>query len=173
MSIQAVAGGAIQWEHRRVWDLPATSSEFVLAEGALALPGGFSSLSVFFRRSAQSGGQFNLVLWTTPIFFNPLDFDFSNTPDQYLWPLSWTVGTALQMTGTGAKVFGGRIGDTEPIGTLLFWQMENDTASRQSITGDLYVVPNHRGTVSFPSVDRTVATGGGMGAQRAPRIIQR
>lgn len=173
MSIQAVAGGAIQWEHRRIWDLPASSSEFVLAEGALALPGGFSSLSAFFRRSGQSGGQFNLTLWTAPVYFKPLDFDFSNSADQYLWPLSWTVGSALQMTGTSAKVFGWRINDVDPIGTLLFWQMENADASRQSITGDLYVVPNHRGTVSFPGVDRTVATGSGMGAQRAPRILQR
>lgn len=148
-----------QWEHKRRWDLPQAGTEMCRADGALMLPG-FSSLSVFFRRDSQSvAGAFNLVLWTAPIFFRPLDEDtFAANPAQFLYKLATGPANPISTagTGTGAHVFGGLITDGQPMGSLLFWQIENATGQAASIVADIYVVPNHRGTMTLDRVSRTV-----------------
>lgn len=161
--------GVFQWEHKRTWSLAATGQagdrEICRAEGALLVPG-FSSLSVFFRRESQSAvGEFEISVWTAPIWFRPLDEDnLSSTPEAYLYKLTVAPATGLNTgnSGTTARVFGAQIADAQPMGSLLFWQVKNNIASAQSITGDLYVVPNHTGTMMLGRLGR-VMDGTGLG----------
>ncbi len=162
-----------QWEHSRRWEIAAGLGEFVRAEGALLLPG-FVSLSVFFRRASQTASTVELVLWTAPIYFRPLDEDnFSNNPAQYLLPLVVEPATGLQMTGTGAQVFGARIAPAQAMGSLLFWQLKNTGGSTAIVVGDIYVVPNHQGTMTLTDVRRTVDLGGGPGMGNGARPMMR
>ncbi|MCK6531232.1 hypothetical protein L6R50_27940 [Myxococcota bacterium] len=157
--------GVFQWEHTRQWQLPISSSEFTRAEGALLLPGGFSSLSAFFRRQSQSGdGPVTLRLWTTPVFFKPLDEAITaTTAPQYLFELSYEDGQSISMdtqTTSGARVFAARIGASQPMGSLLFWEMRNtDDTAVATVVGDLYLVANHAGVLSLPRIGRMVESG--------------
>lgn len=162
MSMVTSGAGVIQWEHHRTWqlDLAAVGSEFCRAEGALVLPGGFSSWSVFFRRSAQTGAgsRFDLLLWTAPIFFQTLDTPITPaTAPQLLLPVTTLPTTGLQMLigAGGPLVFAGKIATDQPMGSLLFWEMRN-LLFPGTITGDIYLVPNHTGTVTMPRIARTV-----------------
>lgn len=148
--------GAFQWEHSRQWALN-NASEFCRGDGALVLPGGFGSLSIFFRRHSQSGGTFELRLWTAPIFFKLLDdlIDASNAAAQ-LYPLTLTPSTGLTMVQGGAEVFGAKLDTNQPMGTLLFWQVINTAAEAGTIVGDIFVVPNYTGTMATPQLSRTV-----------------
>jgi hypothetical protein len=151
--------GAFQWEHHRTWQSNA-ASESCRAEGALHLPDGFASWSVFFRRGAQTAGTFELLLWTTPIYFQTLDTLIdSATASATLLPVGLTPSGGLLMTGTSAKVFGAKIGSDQPMGSLLFWEVRN-TVAAGVLTGDIYLVPNHTGTVTLPRVGRTVDASG-------------
>ncbi len=150
-----------QWEHSRRWDLAAGANEFVRAEGALMLPG-FVTLSVFFRRASQTASTIELALWTAPLYTRPLDEDnFSNNPAQYLLPLTLQPATGLQMTGTGAQVFGARLAPEQAVGSLLFWQLKNTGGAQSVIVGDIYVVPNHAGSMMLTEVRRTIDAGTG------------
>lgn len=152
--------GVHQWEHTRRWELASGASEFCRAEGAILLPGGFRSLSFFVRRQSQSASTFELNVWTTPIYFKPLDeaIDSSNA-SQYLLQLTLEPSGGLSMTGTAAKVFGARLQDTQPMGSLLFWEMKNTGGASASIVADVYIVPNHAGTMTLSRLGRTVDTG--------------
>lgn len=151
--------GVYQWEYTRKWDVAGASSEFVRADGALALPGGFNALSFFFRRQSQTNGPFELAIWTAPIYFRNLDDLIDpNNASQSLLQIALEPATGLQMSGTAAQVFGARSRADNPMGTLLFWQMKN-TGTTGSIVGDLYVVPNHIGALSSPSLARFVELG--------------
>ena len=142
--------GVFQWEHVRQWNLTASTSIFSRAEGALMVPGALTSFSLFFRRQSQSASTFALQLWTTPIFFKPLDEVIdSTTAPYYLMKTSLaTADGTLSMASTGAQVFGARLKDGEPMGTLLFWEMKNGPAADANIVGDIYLVPNNSGTIS-------------------------
>lgn len=146
-----------QWEHKREWQMADGASQFVRAEGALLVPG-FSSLSVFFRRESQSvAGAFTLHLWTAPIYFQPLDTDFSANPKAYLYELAVSPQTiSTTGSGTGAQVFGGQISAAQPMGSMLFWEIRNSTGQTASIIGDIYVVPNHTGSMVLTRIGRTV-----------------
>lgn len=141
--------GVYQWEHTRRWELTAGTSEFTRAEGALLVPGGLSSLSFFVRRQSQSASTFELSIWTTPVFFKPLDEVIdSTTASQYLLELTLEPASSLSLTGTAMKVFGGKIKSDQPMGSLLFWEMANTGGSNANMIGDIYVVPNHIGVAS-------------------------
>ena len=158
--------GVFQWEHSRQWVLNATS-EYCRAEGALVLPG-FTSLSIFFRRSSQTAGTFTLKLWTAPIYFRLLDDPIdANNIQALLYPLALEPAAGLTMTGTTAKVFGARIAPNQPMGSLLFWEMENTMASG-TLIGDIYVVPNFAGSTAQPSITRAVEVAAGGGSGQGP-----
>jgi hypothetical protein len=147
-----------QWEHSRKWDLNSTS-EFCRADGALILPGGFRSLSIFFRRVSQSAGTFEIFLYTAPLYFKLLDDEMtSNNAIQLLYKLSLKPSTGLQMTGTGAQVFAAQIDPDQPMGSLLFWEIKN-TIAAGTLVGDLYIVPNHSGMMTMPRISRTLEVG--------------
>lgn len=147
--------GAFMWESGRKWTLDG-ASEFCRGDGALLLPGGFSSLSVFFRRYSQSAGTFTLNLWTAPIFFKLLDDPIeTNNAASQLYPLAMAPTAGLQMTTGGAQVFGAKVAPDQPMGTLLFWEMKNTTAAG-TIVGDIFVVPNFTGTMASAQISRTV-----------------
>lgn len=142
----------------RRWEMAAAGVELVRAEGALQIQG-LSSFSVFFRRASQSSGAtFELTLWTTPIFFRPLDDDFQSTPTQYLRQITMDPVDPIPLAGqgTGAQVFGGKVKEGQPVGTLLFWQMKNAGGASASIVGDIYVVPNSIVVVTTPRISRTL-----------------
>ena len=155
--------GVFQWEHIRKWDLAAGANEICRAEGALLVPGGLRSFSIFFRRNNQSGGTMELALWTSPIFYEPLDDDFTAAPVGKLFQLAMEPTGNLSMTGTAAQVFAARLQDDQPMGTMLFWQMKNTGATLENITGDIYIVPNHSAVLSFPTIGRTADVGEGPG----------
>jgi hypothetical protein len=151
--------GVFQWEHMRKWDLATLTSEIVRAEGAVVMPGGLTSWSVFFRRQSQSAGTFDLFLYTTPIFFKPLDEDITQAITQYALLLALDPAGALTMTGTAAKIFGGKLKSDQPMGTLLFYEMKNQGGAQANIVGDIYLVPNHAGMLSQPRIAKTVDAG--------------
>jgi len=154
--------GVYQWEHTRRWELASGVSEFCRAEGALVVPGGFRSLSFFVRRQSQSASTFELFIWTTPIYFKPLDETIdSTTAPQYLLQLSLEPSGGLSLTSTAAKVFGARLQDNQPMGSLLFWEMKNTGGASANVVADIYVVPNHVGMLSLPKMGRTVDAGDG------------
>lgn len=164
--------GVYQWEHTRKWELASGASDFCRAEGALLVPGGFRSLSFFVRRQSQSASAtFELFIWTAPIYFKPLDEEItSSNASQYLLQLTLEPSGGLQMTSTTAKVFGARLKDDQPMGSLLFWEMKNSSGATYNIVADLYVVPNHIGMATMPRVGRMVdgADGGfSAGSQNA------
>ena len=162
--LQWNGAGSFQWEHQRTWDIPASGAQMVLAEGALCLPGGFRSLSFFFRRISQSGPPVDLEIWTAPVFFQPLDDDFSANPENFLRQVTIEPSNALQLSDLDTpaqRVYGGRIKDDQPVGTLLFWRMNNpDTTTAAKIVGDIYVVSNHIGVATGSHIGRTVDAGG-------------
>lgn len=162
--------GVFQWEHNRRWTLDG-ASEFCRADGALVTPG-FSSLSVFVRRASQTAGStFELLLWTAPIYFKLLDepIDSTSAP-QLLYKLS-LAPVPLQMTDTTAKVFGARIAPTEPMGSVLFWEMKH-TGTAGTLVGDIYVVPNYVGTTAHAQISRTVDLGSDGGQPSANMMIR-
>lgn len=149
--------GAFQWESSRQWVATTVgSSEFCRGDGALLLPGGFSSFSVFFRRHSQTAGTFTLRLWTAPIFFKLLDdvIDTSNASTQ-LFNLATLPSNGLEMDQTGARVYAAKVDPDQPMGTLLFWEMKNSGATG-TIVGDIFVVPNYTGTMATPQIARTL-----------------
>jgi len=152
--------GVFQWEHVRQWNLAASASVFSRAEGALMVPGALTSFSIFFRRQSQSASTFALQLWTTPIFFKPLDEVIdSTTAPYYLMKvgLETADGTlSMAVGGGGAQVFGARFKEGQPMGTLLFWEMKNGVAADATISGDIYLVPNNSGVISGASFGRMV-----------------
>lgn len=147
--------GVMQWENSRMWNLNG-ASEFCRADGALLVPGGFTSLSVFFRRVSQTAGTFELRLWTAPIYFKLLDDDVNvNNAGATLLNLAVEPTAGLQITGTGPQVFGARIAPAQAMGSMLFWEMKN-TVAAGVLVGDLYVVPNHAGSATVSRLGRTV-----------------
>jgi hypothetical protein len=125
--------GAFQWESSRKWDLNA-GSEFCRGDGAVLVPAGLQSFSVFFRRASQSAGTFTLRLHTAPVYMQLLD---------------------SEMTGTGARVYGARLDPNQAMGTILFWEVAN-SGSPGMLVGDIYLVPNHMGSITLPKFSRTV-----------------
>lgn len=157
------SSNTFQWEHKRRWDIAGNSFEFCRAEGALLVPG-FRDFSIFFRRESQSASTFELALWTAPVFFRPLDESFDNNPNAWLVPVA-LAPNAISMTGTGAEVFAATVSPSQPVGTMLFWQMKNTTSTAGQIVGDIYLVANHSGVVSLPRFVRTMeATSGTQGS---------
>jgi hypothetical protein len=149
--------GSIQWEHVRAWDLAASASEWVRGEGALSVPGGFTSLSVFFRRKSQTASTtVELKLYTDPIYFQPLEDDIAQNALGDLLQLTMEPTSGLSMTGTGAQVFGARVAPAQAIGSLLFWRLHNTATGTANIVGDIYIVANHLGVASFPTLSRAV-----------------
>jgi hypothetical protein len=163
--------GVFQWESTRTWSLAASggpsASEFVRTTGALCIPGGFGGISVFFRRASATTDQMKLRIWTAPLFYKPLDEDITVTNAvQYLYELTLDPAIGLNMSsfGTGPRVFAARIKPDQPVGTLLYWQMENLVAAPHSVMGDILLVPNHIGTMTFPGFARTTDAMTGNGA---------
>ncbi len=171
--------GTFQWEHVRQWGVVAGASSFPRAEGAVLVPGGLSTFSLFFRRQAQSGSTFELYLWTAPVYFKPLDQDIdATTAPQHLLKLELDLGggaTGIVMTGTTTQVFGARLKGNQPMGSLLFWELKNAGVADATIVGDLYLVPSSFGMIAgatfarplevetacmTPSLGRTLRGGG-------------
>ncbi len=160
--------GAFQWEASRKWELNA-ASEFCRGDGAVLIPGGLQSFSVFFRRASQSAGTFTLKVHTTPIYTQLLDTEVtSNNAAATLLPLAVQPLTGLEMTSTGAKVFGARIDPSQAMGTVLFWEVAN-TVAGGVLVGDIYLVANHQGAVANPRFARTVDDPDGQGGTN-PRM---
>ena len=153
--------GAIQWEHQRVWDLDAGAKEMCLAEGALSMPAGFLSWSIFVRKTDLVGATtMELELWTAPIFYQPLDTDIAQAPGEQLYQLTMEPATGLQMTGGGKGVFAAKLKSDQPMGTLLFWRMHNTGGSNNGrLTADIFIVPNFAGVTTSAPIGRTVQTG--------------
>jgi hypothetical protein len=147
--------GAFQWESSRKWDLNA-GSEFCRGDGAVLVPAGLQSFSVFFRRASQSAGTFTLRLHTAPVYMQLLDSEITaNNAAATLLPLTVQPLSGLEMTGTGARVYGARLDPNQAMGTILFWEVAN-SGSPGRLVGDIYLVPNHMGSITLPKFSRTV-----------------
>jgi len=161
-----------QWEASRRWDLDGTS-EFCRADNALLVPGGFSSISVFFRRVSQTADTFTLTLWTAPLWTRLLDDEITaSNAAASLLSLEVQPSNGLSMTGTGAQVFGARIDPSQAMGSLLFWQVAK-TSGAGLLVGDLYLVPNHAGSMTSPRFGRTVNGPSNEGPTHAARRAAR
>jgi hypothetical protein len=71
-----------------------------------------------------------------------------------------------------SRVYGARVAPAQAVGTLLFWGMANasNPSVAGNITGDIYVVTNHGGVVSFPVLGRAVDPGAPGDAPQAAGI---
>lgn len=155
--------GAFQWEAGRTWNLAQNAGEFCRGEGALLVPSGLTSFSVFLRQRSHTGTDsvFTLKLWTTPLYFNLLDTDISSTASEYLVSVATTAPVAAIAADIGlARMYGSAVKGGEPMGTVLFWEVRC-TAAAGVLVGDISLVANHAGIVTGPRFRRTLDGDGG------------